>query len=64
MPQNGDRNMISKEDNEKVPHFQAEGAEKSVACDYLYSSYFAITWHVFSLIQVKFLKKFEMAWKK
>lgn len=37
MTQNGDRNMTLKEANDKkVPHFQAEGGEKSVVWDYLY----------------------------
>lgn len=39
MTQNGDRNMTLKEANDKVPHFQAEGGEKSVVCDYLYRSF-------------------------
>lgn len=39
MPQNGDRRMASKEANEKIPHFQAEGGEKPMVCDYLYSSF-------------------------
>lgn len=65
MPQNCDRNMTSKEANEKVPHFQVEGGGKYMI---IYAAhlegYFAITWSVFSLIQVKFVKKTEVAREK
>lgn len=67
MPQSGDRNMTSKEANEKIAHFQAEGGEKPMIYDYLYSSFrkiFAIAWPLFSLTQVKFLKKPEVMRKK
>lgn len=39
MPQNGDRNMTSKEASEKIPHFQAEGGKKPMVCNYFYSSF-------------------------
>lgn len=64
MPQSGDRNITSTEASEKIP-LPGQREEKSlwyvIISTIHLERYFTVIWPVFSLIQMKLLKKNEVS---